>query len=100
ENLKLATWMMEAAQQAPALKESYGLFPRLEKRKSTPAGMLSGGEQQMLALAMAFISKPRLLMIDELSLGLAPAVVGELLEKVKEINAQGTSVIVVEQSVN
>jgi len=100
ENLKLATWMVEPSKQAQALRDSYTQFPRLEKRRGTQGRLLSGGEQQMLALAMAFISKPRLLMIDELSLGLAPAVVGELLEKVKEINAAGTTVIVVEQSVN
>ena len=100
ENLVLATWMIDQAKRAQAVADAYRQFPRLETRKRTAGRLLSGGEQQMLALAMAFVSKPKLLMIDELSLGLAPAVVAELLEKVKEIHAQGTTVVVVEQSVN
>src|SRR5947207_882526 len=75
-------------------------FPVLDRRRSTMAGDLSGGEQQMLGLAMALISKPRLLMIDELSLGLAPTIVSSLVEIVQAIHEQGTTVIVVEQSVN
>src|SRR5947207_4600480 len=75
-------------------------FPVLARRRSTMAGDLSGGEQQMLGLAMALISKPRLLMIDELSLGLAPTIVSRLVEIVRAIHEQGTTVIVVEQSVN
>src|SRR5207253_10030793 len=65
-----------------------------------PAGNLSGGQQQMLALGMAFIERPRLLMIDELSLGLAPAIVEQLLPIVRDIAAQGTTIILVEQSVD
>ena len=75
-------------------------FPILASRRDQLAGNLSGGEQQMLGLAMAFIAKPRLLLIDELSLGLAPAVVGRLVDIVRAIHAQGTTVVVVEQSVN
>ena len=77
-----------------------GYFPALDNRLSTPAGSLSGGEQQMLSLAMAFIAQPRLMIIDELSLGLAPTVIESLLEIVKAINERGTAVILVEQSVN
>lgn len=75
-------------------------FPRLAERRNQPAAALSGGEQQMLALAKAIILQPRVLLIDELSLGLAPSVVGELLGIVREINQRGTTVVVVEQSIN
>ena len=76
------------------------LFPILRDRLDEPAGNLSGGQQQMLALGMAFIEQPRLLMIDELSLGLAPTIVEQLLPIVRDIAAQGTTIILVEQSVN
>ena len=75
-------------------------FPRLAERRNQLAATLSGGEQQMLALGKAFIVKPQLLLIDELSLGLAPKIVGELLEMVRRINETGTAVVLVEQSVN
>ena len=76
------------------------LFPRLRERGGQPAGTLSGGEQQMLALARALIIQPRLLMVDELSLGLAPVVVQQLFTTLREINEQGTTVLLVEQYVN
>ena len=82
------------------LEDVFAIFPILRARAGEHAASLSGGEQQMLSLAQAFLAKPRLLMIDELSLGLAPAVVGQLLEVVRRIHAQGTTIIVVEQSVN
>jgi ABC-type branched-subunit amino acid transport system ATPase component len=75
-------------------------FPRLAERLRQPAGLLSGGEQQQLALAKALIVEPSLLCIDELSLGLAPIVVEALLEAVRDMNRGGASVIVVEQSMN
>ncbi|HVW82287.1 MAG TPA: ATP-binding cassette domain-containing protein [Mycobacteriales bacterium] len=75
-------------------------FPALAARLSTPAGLLSGGEQQQLALAKALLLEPRVLCIDELSLGLAPVVVGELMAIVREINQSGVAVVVVEQSLN
>jgi ABC-type branched-subunit amino acid transport system ATPase component/MFS family permease len=75
-------------------------FPRLEERRNNLASQLSGGEQQMLGLSKALIMKPRLLVIDELSLGLAPIIVEQLLEMVRRINATGTAVVLVEQSVN
>jgi ABC-type branched-subunit amino acid transport system ATPase component/MFS family permease len=79
---------------------TFEAFPRLAERRNQLATTLSGGEQQMLALGKAFILQPRLLLIDELSLGLAPKIVGELLEMVRRINAAGTAVVLVEQSVN
>ena len=79
---------------------TFEAFPRLEERRNQLATTLSGGEQQMLALGKAFILQPRLLLIDELSLGLAPKIVGELLDMVRRINATGTAVVLVEQSVN
>jgi ABC-type branched-subunit amino acid transport system ATPase component len=78
----------------------FNAFPRLAQRRNQTAGTLSGGERQMLSLARAFIRQPRLLLIDELSLGLTPKVVGELLDCVRAINARGTAVVIVEQSVN
>ena len=75
-------------------------FPRLAERLHQHAGTLSGGEQQQLALAKALLLKPKVLCIDELSLGLAPIIVGELLEIVRQIHAQGVTVVLVEQSLN
>jgi ABC-type branched-subunit amino acid transport system ATPase component/sugar phosphate permease len=82
------------------IEATFDAFPAIAERRNQLAASLSGGEQQMLALGKAFIVKPRLLLIDELSLGLAPKVVGELLEMVRRINADGTAVVLVEQSVN
>jgi len=102
ENIVLGNWMNDddpEAQQA-RMDEVFELFPILRERAGEAAASLSGGEQQMLSLAQAFLAKPRLLMIDELSLGLSPAVVGQLLDIVRAIHARGTTIIVVEQSVN
>lgn len=82
------------------MDEAFDAYPRLAERRTSLAGQLSGGEQQMLALAKATIMRPQLLLIDELSLGLAPLVVEQLLGMVRHINAQGTAVVIVEQSVN
>ncbi len=76
------------------------LFPRLKERWTQAAGTLSGGEQQMLALGRALLPGPRLLMVDELSLGLAPVVVQQLFQMIREINAEGTTILLVEQYVN
>jgi ABC-type branched-subunit amino acid transport system ATPase component/sugar phosphate permease len=80
--------------------ECFDAFPRLHERRNSLASQLSGGEQQMLGVSKALIMKPRLLIIDELSLGLAPVIVGQLLDMVRRINATGTAVVLVEQSVN
>ena len=83
-----------------AIERSFAAFPRLAERRNQKAVTLSGGEQQMLGLSKALILRPRLLLVDELSLGLAPIIVGQLLEMVREINRDGTAVVLVEQSVN
>ena len=75
------------------------LFPRLKERLSTAGGKLSGGEQQMVAIGRALMARPRLLMIDELSLGLAPVIVEQLVEIIGQINREGTAVLMVEQDV-
>jgi ABC-type branched-subunit amino acid transport system ATPase component/sugar phosphate permease len=102
ENLRLAGWPFrdDPAHVQSATERVLDLFPRLRERIDALAGSLSGGEQQMLSLGQAFIARPRLLMIDELSLGLAPAVVEQLLEVVRAIHANGTTIVLVEQSVN
>lgn len=101
ENLRVASWMSRredrGRDRTAAVPE---IFPVLGERLGEPAGDLSGGQQQMLALSMALLSDPELLLIDELSLGLAPLVVEQLLEVVRDLRDQGTTVIVVEQSVN
>ncbi|HEX2851514.1 MAG TPA: MFS transporter [Acidimicrobiales bacterium] len=102
ECLRLAGWLYkrDRAHVEQATAQVLDYFPILRDRGDQLAGNLSGGEQQMLGLGMAFISKPKLLMIDELSLGLAPTIVGQLCEIVRRIHDQGTTIILVEQSVN
>ena len=102
ENLRLAAWLYRADDDyvRTATESVLERFPRLRERIGEPAGNLSGGEQQMLTLGQAFLSKPRLLMIDELSLGLAPAIVEQLLGIVRSIAEAGTTIVLVEQSVN
>src|SRR5205823_3843420 len=102
ENLRLATWLIrdDHARVEAARVEVTELFPILKQRAGQMAGDLSGGEQQMLALAGALMTRPKILMIDELSLGLAPTVVAQLLEVVREIHRRGTTIVIVEQSVN
>jgi branched-chain amino acid transport system ATP-binding protein len=101
ENLRLAGWLdRDKRSRADAITRVLEMFPVLESRMQEPAANLSGGQQQMLTIAMALLSKPRLIMIDELSLGLAPSIVAELLRAVRALKEQGTTVILVEQSVN
>jgi branched-chain amino acid transport system ATP-binding protein len=102
ESLRIAAWgyRRDQEEEADVLQEVLRYFPILRDRWHTPAGSLSGGEQQMLSLAQAFLARPRLLMIDELSLGLAPIVVESLLGIVKGFHDRGTTVILVEQSIN
>ena len=100
DNLELGSWLHPANGHVADLEGIYNLFPVLRERGHEPAGALSGGEQQMLSLAQAMLSRPGLLLIDELSLGLSPAMVAQLLEVIKRIRDQGTAVVIVEQSVN
>jgi ABC-type branched-subunit amino acid transport system ATPase component len=102
ESLRVASWRYggDAAAADAAVEEVLAYFPTLAQRWDVHAGSLSGGEQQMLSLAQAFLARPRLLMIDELALGLAPIVVESLLEIVRTIHDRGTAVLLVEQSVN
>jgi branched-chain amino acid transport system ATP-binding protein len=102
ENLRVAGWLdrRHREQNAQRITEVLDMFPLLASRLDDPAANLSGGQQQMLALSMAFLARPRLLLIDELSLGLAPVVVEQLLPIIEIIRSRGTTVILVEQSVN
>jgi ABC-type branched-subunit amino acid transport system ATPase component/predicted MFS family arabinose efflux permease len=102
EHLRAGGWLYRDDPEylKKATDEVLAIFPRLRDRYDQMAGNLSGGEQQMLALGMAFIAKPKLLMIDELSLGLAPTVVEQLLGIVRRIQESGTAIILVEQSIN
>jgi len=102
ENLRVAGWLerRNSVELRERTEQVLELFPVLRQRHEEPAANLSGGQQQMLALGMAFLARPRLLCIDELSLGLAPVIVEQLLKIVRQIQAQGTTVILVEQSVN
>jgi ABC-type branched-subunit amino acid transport system ATPase component len=102
ENLRLLSYShgRDAKSIDAGIDASFEAFPVLAERRNQPAQTLSGGEQQMLALSKALILKPRLLLIDELSLGLAPTVIASLLDAVRKINQAGTAVVLVEQSVN
>jgi ABC-type branched-subunit amino acid transport system ATPase component len=102
ENLRLAAWLIrgDAGAVQEARRRQFELFPVLASRLQQRAGDLSGGEQQMLSLAMALMVRPEILLIDELSLGLAPTVVAELLAIVRRLNAEGVTIVVVEQSIS
>ncbi|HEY3810183.1 MAG TPA: ATP-binding cassette domain-containing protein [Acidimicrobiales bacterium] len=102
ENLRLASWLIrdDPERIEMAKEEVLQLFPVLADRHHQMAGNLSGGEQQMLALASALMTRPELVMIDELSLGLAPTIVAQLLEVVREVHRRGSTIVIVEQSVN
>jgi ABC-type branched-subunit amino acid transport system ATPase component/nitrate/nitrite transporter NarK len=101
ENLELAGWLYsDDPNYAAEVEQVFSYFPVLRQKLNQAAGSMSGGEQQMLTLAQAFLSRPKLLMIDELSLGLAPAIVEQLLKIVRAIHQRGTTIILVEQSVN
>ena len=98
ENLEMGGYTRTDAENAESLKIVFERFPRLKERIDQVAGTLSGGEQQMLAMGRALMSKPDLLMLDEPSMGLAPILVQEIFDIIKELNEQGTTILLVEQT--
>jgi branched-chain amino acid transport system ATP-binding protein len=100
ENLELGAFIPRARKdRAETIKNVFKTFPRLEERKNQRAGTLSGGERQMLAIGRALMAKPRLLMLDEPSFGLAPILVDNIFGMIKEINQQGVTILLVEQNI-
>jgi branched-chain amino acid transport system ATP-binding protein len=100
ENLDLGAHRRRGPEIAEDLERVYALFPRLEERRRQKAGMMSGGEQQMLAIGRALMARPRLLMLDEPSMGLAPILVERIYETIGEINRTGVAILLVEQNAN
>jgi branched-chain amino acid transport system ATP-binding protein len=99
ENLEMGAYSRKSKQEVKLnLERVYSLFPKLLDRKGQQAGTLSGGEQQMLAMARALMSQPKLMLLDEPSLGLAPKLVDAIFELIKEINKQGITVLLIEQN--
>lgn len=101
ENLKIGAYLRDDTEGIKEdIRKIYGTFPRLEERHWQLAGTLSGGEQQMLALGRALMCRPKLIMMDEPSLGLAPLIIKEIFRIIREINDQGVTVLLVEQNAN
>ncbi len=98
ENLEMGAYTRPDSEIADSLDMVYGLFPRLKERYKQVAGTLSGGEQQMLAMGRALMSKPRLMMLDEPSMGLAPILVDQIFDIIKNLHAAGTTILLVEQN--
>jgi len=101
ENLELGAYLRrDPAKIQEDLAHVFDLFPRLEEREKQKAGTMSGGEQQMLAIGRALMAQPRLLLLDEPSMGIAPVLVERIYETIEEINRQGTTILLVEQNAN
>lgn len=98
ENLDMGAYTQPASTIAPNKEKVFELFPRLKERRKQLAGTMSGGEQQMLAMGRALMAKPKLLLLDEPSMGLSPLLVKEIFSIIQDINAQGTTVLLVEQN--
>lgn len=100
ENLELGAFTFRKNKKwvKEGIERSFDLFPRLKERAKQPAGTLSGGEQQMLAISRGLMGNPKLLMLDEPSMGLAPIIVQEIMRIIKEINKQGTTILLIEQN--
>ncbi|HYG58935.1 MAG TPA: ABC transporter ATP-binding protein [Symbiobacteriaceae bacterium] len=100
ENLELGGFNLRPQQVSQNLEQVFQSFPRLKERENQSGGTLSGGEQQMLAMGRALMSSPKLLLLDEPSMGLSPILVQEIFRIIKEINTQGTTILLVEQNAN
>ena len=100
ENLEMGAYTQPKSGIAGSIADVYRRFPRLEERRKQTAGTLSGGEQQMLAMGRALMSKPKLLMLDEPSMGLAPILVEQIFDIIRELHAAGTTILLVEQNAN
>lgn len=98
ENLEMGAYTRPNSEIAPGLERVYAHFPRLKERRGQVSGTLSGGEQQMLAMGRALMSSPRLLMLDEPSMGLAPLLIEQIFQIVQELHAAGTTILLVEQN--
>ncbi len=98
ENLDMGGYVRSDAENAETIQKVFRHFPRLRERQGQSAGTMSGGEQQMLAMGRALMSKPKLLMLDEPSMGLAPILVEEIFSIIQELNQQGTTILLVEQN--
>jgi branched-chain amino acid transport system ATP-binding protein len=101
ENLELGAYLRRDSQGIEAdLKRVFGLFPRLDERQTQKAGTMSGGEQQMLAIGRAMMGRPKILLLDEPSMGISPVLTERIYETIAEINQQGTTILLVEQNAN
>jgi len=100
ENLDMGAYLRRDPGVGEDMERVYELFPRLKEREKQKAGTMSGGEQQMLAIGRALMARPRLLLLDEPSMGIAPILVERIYETIAEINRQGTTILLVEQNAN
>ena len=99
ENLKMGAFVVsDKAAIAARIEQAFAMFPRLKERQSQVAGTLSGGEQQMLAMSRALMSDPKVLLLDEPSMGLAPILVDQIFDTIEELHARGTTILLVEQN--